>query len=74
MYHTSPLPILYFLLHRPTDALRFVEAEKAVVILPHNTFSGQEVVEKPLFPERLNVRTENRESKWSEVIGLINCH
>ena len=71
-YHPCPLTILQILFCRSADALRLVEAEKAVVILPHNTFGRQEVVEEPLLSERLNVRTEDRERIWSESIWLIH--
>ena len=56
----------------PPDALRAVQAEQAVVVLPDNVLSSEEVIEEPLFSERAYVRSEDGGRERSEVSRLVH--
>ena len=71
-HHPTPLPVFEVLVSGPADALRTMQTEQAVVKLPDDILRAQEVVERPLFPERAHIRPEDRRRVWTEVTRLIH--
>ena len=71
-HHSTPLPVFEVLVSGPADALRAMQTEQAVVELPDNILRAQEVIERPLFPERAHIRPKDRRRVWTEVTRLIH--
>jgi hypothetical protein len=72
LYHDSPVTILQILVGCPSDTLRPVQAEQAVIKLSNHIFRSQEVVEEPSFSESVDIRPEDRRSVGSEVTRLVD--
>ena len=70
--HSTPLAILEVLVGRAPDALRPMQAEQAIVELPHDVLRAQEVVEQPLLAERPDVGAEDRRRVRPEVPRLVD--
>ena len=71
-HHTAPLSIQQILFVGTPDALRPVQTEQTVVELSHDILRRKEIVEHPLFPERVNISPEDGCSVWSESPWLVD--
>lgn len=58
-HHPCPLSIHQILFSRTSDALGLVQAEQTVIILSHDVFGRQKIIEQPLFPESAYIGTED---------------
>ena len=71
-YHSDPITVIQVFLVRPTDALRFMQAEQTVVELANNIFSAQEIVKQPSLAESADVSSEDGRCVRSEVAWLVH--